>query len=294
MDPTAMLLANVALDADGRIDQDVTCTRCGYNLRGLSPEGVCPECASPVGRSIQGDFLRFSSPDWVEGLASGMNWIVAGILIAILGACVESQAARATAQVNLVEVVILALGIVSVVGFWMVTAPDPAREQDEPWWAARSLARSSVVLDYALNWLGLGTGAMHPWLAAVLAVLIVVTSLVKMIAGLVYARQLALRIPDRKLATECRQIMWGWIILLVLPAVCFGGLGMAGQTGRPLAPWGNGLMVLMCGWLIILLILAIFTLLIVMRFRRQLSTAAMHARVTWAAMSAPPLPRVNS
>jgi hypothetical protein len=34
------------------IDEDITCARCGYNLRGLSIAGCCPECALGVVESI--------------------------------------------------------------------------------------------------------------------------------------------------------------------------------------------------------------------------------------------------
>ena len=47
------------LDAEGRVDEDITCRKCGYNLRGLPTDGACPECGSAVGHSTHGDLLRF-------------------------------------------------------------------------------------------------------------------------------------------------------------------------------------------------------------------------------------------
>ena len=35
--------------SDGAIAENTPCSRCGYDLRGLSPESNCPECATPVG-----------------------------------------------------------------------------------------------------------------------------------------------------------------------------------------------------------------------------------------------------
>ncbi len=54
--------APVRLDAAGRVDADITGVRCGYNLRGLDPAGVCPECAAPVGPSLRSDLLRYADP----------------------------------------------------------------------------------------------------------------------------------------------------------------------------------------------------------------------------------------
>jgi hypothetical protein len=36
------------------IDHDLMCMSCGYNLRGLSPDGRCPECGSLIVATING------------------------------------------------------------------------------------------------------------------------------------------------------------------------------------------------------------------------------------------------
>jgi hypothetical protein len=33
-------------------DKDLPCIRCGYNLRGLKPDGNCPECGAPIRKSL--------------------------------------------------------------------------------------------------------------------------------------------------------------------------------------------------------------------------------------------------
>jgi hypothetical protein len=50
-------------DANGAIADDLRCARCGYNLRGLRPEGCCPECALRIGRSIAAAHRR---PIWTK------------------------------------------------------------------------------------------------------------------------------------------------------------------------------------------------------------------------------------
>ena len=44
----------VEYDADGRIDQDLPCLKCGYNLRGLRDDGECPDCGNDVGNAARG------------------------------------------------------------------------------------------------------------------------------------------------------------------------------------------------------------------------------------------------
>lgn len=42
----------VKVDADNRLDQDLICNRCGYNLRDLKANGICVECTRPVIDSV--------------------------------------------------------------------------------------------------------------------------------------------------------------------------------------------------------------------------------------------------
>lgn len=42
----------MASPAGETLGLDLRCISCGYNLRGLTAEGVCPECAHPIARSI--------------------------------------------------------------------------------------------------------------------------------------------------------------------------------------------------------------------------------------------------
>jgi hypothetical protein len=51
--------------------QDVPCLRCGYNLRGLKIDGLCPECGAPIARSLHGNLLGYSAPEYVAKLQAG-------------------------------------------------------------------------------------------------------------------------------------------------------------------------------------------------------------------------------
>ena len=52
-------------------DRDSPCPTCGYNLRGLKDENVCPECNAPVGQSLLGDRLEFANPRWLRRIGWG-------------------------------------------------------------------------------------------------------------------------------------------------------------------------------------------------------------------------------
>jgi hypothetical protein len=62
---------------------NIPCAACGYDLAGLAPEGVCPECTHPIAKSLEAPLLRFADPAWLErtteGLrlhAASMRWLV--------------------------------------------------------------------------------------------------------------------------------------------------------------------------------------------------------------------------
>lgn len=78
-------LAIPTLDADGRVAIDAPCINCGYNLRTLAADAVCPECAHPVQLSIRGNFLCFSPTPWVRRLARGVMLVLIAVGAAIAG-----------------------------------------------------------------------------------------------------------------------------------------------------------------------------------------------------------------
>jgi hypothetical protein len=59
------------LDRDDRVQVDLACLKCSYNLRTLAVDSLCPECALPVARSIRGDLLKHADPRWVRKLTDG-------------------------------------------------------------------------------------------------------------------------------------------------------------------------------------------------------------------------------
>jgi len=67
---------SLRLDDQGRINEDLLCRACDYNLRGLHVSADCPECSTPIARSARPDLLRFSDPTWMIRLSKGMLIII--------------------------------------------------------------------------------------------------------------------------------------------------------------------------------------------------------------------------
>src|SRR5215208_971138 len=68
-----------AADADER-----ECVRCGYLLRGLPDDSLCPECGANVSASAGPiDLLRDQDPAWLGRVAEGLLWQIGGNLLGL-------------------------------------------------------------------------------------------------------------------------------------------------------------------------------------------------------------------
>ncbi len=263
------------------LDQDVPCLVCGYNLRGLRTDGRCPECGTPVGRSLHGNYFRFAGPAYVRTLARGMSLVLWGFLLPIIAVIVAiglSYGHMGDWAGILVAVVGLGSAALQVLGAWLVTAPDPCRLDRDAQLNARRLYRAGAVmfaLYVVLSIVSRHGMALRLGLRSADIILTAGTALtglgafVGFIASFVYFRQLALRIPDRPLAESTRKVMWG---LIVTPLV-----GLVLTVGVALSGGGLGLLMLPCLVLLPLLIYGIWYLVLLVRYQRALTQQAERA-----------------
>lgn len=197
-----------AVDGAHGLAEDVTCRGCGYNLRGLARDAVCPECSRPVEHSIREE-LRFSDPAWLHRVGLGMLIALAGFLLPLL--------LKLNFMVPAIGLAILAGSIVApLVGTWLATSPEPGRT-GEGALSARRVARWCVValavlrvaalgLMFSMPALLLSLGGLSLWLAVLVSVAILIVAIV---AGLVYLRRLAERMDARVIRAQLRIVAWG-------------------------------------------------------------------------------------
>ncbi len=276
----------VALDEAGRIAEDRSCRRCGYNLRGLNPAAACPECTTAIGRSIHGDLLRFCDPAWVDRLAKGSRWIIGGFLASLALSLARIGIGFASAGGNqpvplLVAGLILAsaaAGLMIVIGIWWLTTPDPGEIQAEPSLAARALARWCVmpqIIVWPLRMIWYSGGLLPPLLVVLktVATVVGVVVLVGQVAGLVYLRRLALRIPRAPLARQTRIVMWAYgSANAVLVVYYTGGFYRIGPF-MPIV----GIVILLS-----VVVVALWALVLLLIYQVAFRHAAAEARTTWA------------
>lgn len=103
-----------------RIEHDLSCSTCGYNLRGLSPAGRCPECGSVIPPSVETAVSRLS-PQW-----AAENTLVRLQVIGGIAACV----------------------LLSTLFALRGAGEDPQR----PWWSALTMAVLSILCMATAAW----------------------------------------------------------------------------------------------------------------------------------------------
>lgn len=145
----------VAFDVAGAIDSDLICRRCGYNLRGLKPEGICPECAAPISDSLRDDRLADADSAWLSLVARGLGlvfWIAIAKSLSVFfyAGLSETYLSVSDPQAGGYTLILwfdLLLVIFGLIGLWRATAREPRRHETpwQPTW--RTLARALVVAE---------------------------------------------------------------------------------------------------------------------------------------------------
>ena len=101
----------VRLDDQGRIDVDVSCPACGYNLRMQQVQNVCPECGQPLDVVPREEVDRLSEADtrWAAKVRRGVGFLNVGAWLMPLG--------------------VLPGLLVGVAGVWLITVKEPGRPE---------------------------------------------------------------------------------------------------------------------------------------------------------------------
>jgi hypothetical protein len=171
----------VQLDDAGRIDTDLSCAHCGYNLRAALPRGDCPECGTAVSAAIErGRKLRRESGTLLI-TASGMGWLIAAGIASIYFALLLAVGPRVPmlGWLALPGFVTIVIGV--PVGLWLVTEP-----QADNLNGLRRLVRFSMIaIPCGVVVLLLGIAASIAWIEHVV-LLIVCTGLFSF-GGAIYA-----------------------------------------------------------------------------------------------------------
>lgn len=229
------------------------CLICGYDLAGLDASGVCPECATPIERSLRGNLLRYASPEYIKTLRRGAALVFVAMLLNIFGGLVVGAVGIALSALNVsshgaIDVLFdIATLAAMLFGWWLLSTPDPAfvGVDDSRNWRARlrwMLPFASIVilanailpfLSFVLGptlagTMNIGTRAVTLSFSAreLVETVALLAHGAVVYAGLKYIATLALRFPNPKIRKEAMDAAACMMIILIAILLVFiFGLG---------------------------------------------------------------------
>lgn len=158
------------------LPRGINCCRCAYELQGLAPASLCPECATPITESLRTGALIFESPRALRRLRVGAELTTWGafawVAVAVLGWALHAFLVMVlTAELPATVIVFLlhASAVAAILrGAWLVTTPSerPARIRGPKWVAPTArwvLIGSHIVQVVAFLVLLVRTGVGGPW-----------------------------------------------------------------------------------------------------------------------------------
>jgi len=160
------------------IDHDLPCVGCGYNLRMQPRDGRCPECATPVAKSLNAFTLDGADPAWCRGTARGLSllsWVFIAQLFIMLWSFVQRWLIATWGIQTYFKIwfvgapVQLAVGVAFVFAIRRITRPEPQapRLARSPRLTARIAAMIFLIMatlsTMAFTWLMLINGFEYPF-----------------------------------------------------------------------------------------------------------------------------------
>ena len=135
----------VPLATPAFIDADVACFFCGYNLRSLGLDAICPECGRAIQESLRHGWLGYADPMWLRRLRTGITiplWMILGTVVfyfALVGWIMFSAISSATSgspqppDMTWLPIIMLPVALAyaaaSLTSVWLLTSPEPVPGQ---------------------------------------------------------------------------------------------------------------------------------------------------------------------
>ncbi|MEM9083123.1 MAG: hypothetical protein AAGB34_05955 [Planctomycetota bacterium] len=209
------------------------CYVCLYNLAGVPSTGLCPECGTPVEDSEPERQLVNATSGFVSSLLNGTKLIKAYVLVSILIviiAVVIAFTLSASGQYNpqnpptgftiLTNLSTLLAYAFFYGGWWFFSSREVETDENEP--VSRMVVRVAVMVGAIATVLSIPSALLpNVVLLTLLSIPIGLAAfgafLTVFFAGFLYAKSIAQRLPNPKLAARAITLMWLIPTLIVAP-----------------------------------------------------------------------------
>jgi len=266
------------------IGPGVECLICNGSLEGQRTDERCRQCGAAIGRSLQGNFLKFAQPTYVRRLVKGLTLILWGsAALVVLAAMSQVMQLGSETQVPFL-LAGFAAGLATLIGMWLVT--DPAPNPLDAVWELNARKRIRITLVAAVAAMPVAliaelfnvVGAARSVFEVVLLIL-GAAGIVGIRDSLLHLRKLALRIPNLGLARYSLYAAWGLPISLGLMIVLGFVIRLAQSPGEPADRLAGG--ATCAGWLAVVGF-GVMTVILLMQYRSLATDQATFAEHTWA------------
>lgn len=220
------------------LDKDMFCSRCGYNLRGLTPDSLCPECSFPAARSIYGNMLLYADPNWISKIRLGiLIKLLNFLLVVIIGYGIEYHFFENLPQALLTFLKFMC-GCISLISLFLITTYELNISVIESWYSLRKIVRLVAIIAFVADQFqqaALGWNVVWYFIEFDLLVTALVT--IVLAGEFTYLRRLARRSQNNKLISNTTIVMWGLVLsrvmLLILSVV---GVAISYSIGNSVLP----------------------------------------------------------
>lgn len=129
-----MTSAVVTSDSAERIERDIICFRCYYNLRGAAAGGDCPECGASVGETLRRRAAH-GDPRWLRRVLRGVDLILFPAALGV-GALLVVIPLYGHSLIGAIPLMVTfgATGFLLIlfwIGVWLVTSAEPGANATE-------------------------------------------------------------------------------------------------------------------------------------------------------------------
>jgi len=211
------------------------CIRCGYELQGLVSTAVCPECGTPVERSLRGDLLRYSDDQYRDALYRGATFIMAGVVVSLIMMILGFMLGAFLGPARNISLLLNGAGLIGTAlglyGYYFYSTPDPGQLGSNKGESPRKVLRVAIwisavcsVLAVPLQFL-FDESSMAPSATNETILVGVMTFAISMIsaiawvvqffAAMLYTKWLAPRIPSERILKRAKLLMWLGPLLLI-------------------------------------------------------------------------------